>query len=332
MRQLLCNLKRLFILLLFSPALAAQGDAILLCDIDISAKDSLFKWHNVEKDVPLYLYPNDAEKLYQGLLDKYIRKLSSDDQQRSEVKQFIELQKTIISKQAPALLVLKPNPFSSEWELLNGANLVFPVNCDDVDQNYLIDIFYLALSYKKINDASFERFREAANATIQRRNLQYQNWFDNGLAMWPQETWFNGLFLGKSDADKPAEHQWVILRPSVGLGVNSSDGLSKGNVDGALGIEIGGFVRYLNNDYSNYWGLSVLATLGEDAGAGYGLLLRYDDYVLGYTQREEDVALGIGSDNKYIYIGYDLYNLVHHKKDRFSAYRQKIRKTISAYE
>ena len=332
MKQMACNLKQLFILFLFSPMLAAQDDAILLCDVDISTKDSPFKWQSVEKEVPLYLYPNDAEKLYQGLLDKYIRRLRPDDQQRSEVKQFIELQKNIIAKRVSALPVLKPNPFSSEWELLNGADQVFPVNCDDVDQSYLIDIYYLALSYKKINDASFEKFREVANATIQQRNLQYRNWFDNGLPMWPQETWFNGLFLGKSDAEKPAQHQWVIFRPSVGLGVNSSEGLSKGNVDETLGIEIGGFVRYLNNDYSNYWGLSVLATLGEDAGVGYGLLLRYDDYVLGYTRREEDAALDIGSDNEYFYIGYDLYKLVHDNKDRFNQYRQKIRQTISVYE
>ncbi len=332
MRYLTRNLKLLFVLFLFSPMLAAQGDAILLCDVDISDRDSLFKWQSVEKDVPLYLYPNGAEMLYQRLLDQYIRKLSFDDQRRSEIKQFIELQKTIISKQAPALLALKPNPFSGEWELLNGANQVFPIDCDDVNQDYLIDIYYLALSYKKINDASFEIFREAASATIQQRNLQYRNWFDNGLPMWPQETWFNGLLLGKSDAEKPARHQWVIFRPSVGLGVNSSDGLSNGNVDATLGIEIGGFVRYLNNDYSNYWGLSVLATLGEDAGVGYGLLLRYDDYVLGYTHRGEDAASGIGSDSEYFYIGYDLYKLVHDNKDRFSQYRQKIRQSISAYQ
>lgn len=79
-------------------------------------------------------------------------------------------------------------------------------------------------------------------------------------------------------------------------------------------------------------GYSVLATLGEDAGIGYGLLLRYDDYVPGYTRRNEDAALGINSDSEYIYLGYDLYNLVHEKKDRFREYQQKIRETIAEFQ
>ncbi|MGB5398257.1 MAG: hypothetical protein WBN96_14015, partial [Gammaproteobacteria bacterium] len=210
----------------------------------------------------MYLYPGDTEKVYQQLLDSYLLNLEQGDLQRAQVKQFIAVQKSIIRGESSAILVIDPG-FNSGYELISGHETVFIVPCESAQESWLIDIAYLATAYSKIHNVSFEVFRETANATIQKRNLQYQNWFDNGLPMWPQETWLNGLFLDESDAKQPARLQWVLLRPSVGLGGNAHDGISNNKFAATLGLEVAGFAHYLNEDYSNYWGLSFLATIGE---------------------------------------------------------------------
>lgn len=319
----------LALLLTIAAPLEAIGDeSTVICGSDISGHQSPFKWQLIQDDVPIYLAPGKAKIIYQQFLNSYRENLTLDDAKRDEARSFISLQESIISGKDSAQLSIKAGPMSGD-ELLSGHKTIFPIHCEDIDENYLIDISYLAIAYKKVHDASFEVLRDAANNTIQLRNRQYQDWFDNGLPMWPQETWLNGLLLDESDAEIPAKHQWVVFRPSLGLGGNLNDGFSEGNLDATLGVEIGGFVRYRSDDYSKYWGLSVLATLGEDAGVGYGLLLRYNDYVFGYNKRKKDASLGIGDDNEYLYIGYDLYKLVHDKKDEFREYKRKVREIIS---
>lgn len=321
---------QLIFLLTAMPALYAQAENVLLCGNDISDKNSPFKWELVQDRVPMYLYPNEAKNIYQQLLDDYVRNLNQNDEQHVQVKQFIDLQEAIVAGKKSALLAIKAGPFSGD-ELLSGHDTVFAIPCEDAQKSWLIDITYLTIAYKKIHDASYEQFRTQADKTIQRRNMQYQNWFDNGLPMWPQETWLNGLLLGESDAEQPARHQWVLLRPSVGIGGNAHKSISNNKLEATLGLEIAGFAHYLNDDYSKYWGLSLLTTLGEEVGVGYGVLLRYNNYVLGYTTREKDVALGIDDNNEYIFIGYDLYQLLHDKKDGFDGFKRKVRTAMEQY-
>lgn len=320
----------IWLALLALPLHLAADDSFWICGEDISSRPSPFEWRHLQEEIPIYLAPGDAGRIYTVFLNRYLEALSPEDQSRGPVGKFIALQRSIIDGKNSAILVIKPGPMGDD-QLLSGSATVFSMPCEDIEKQYLIDLAYLASAYRKVHDASFEALREQADLTIQERNRQYQNWFDNGLAMWPQETWFNGLFLGESDAVRPPRHQWVLLRPSVGLGGNASDGLDENNLDATLGVEIGGYVRYLEDDYSSYWGVSLLATLGEDAGEGYGVLLRYDQYVLGYTRRKEDRDLGIADDTEYVYIGVDLYNLVHEKKQAFRDYRRKVRENFERF-
>lgn len=317
-------------LLACSPFAFAQESTFKVCGDEILDLDSVFQWQKIEPGLPMYFGPGDTTAIYQDLLQRYLANLAEADRQRVEVIKFIDALQGIIVNRS-ALLTVSRNPITEREELVNGADKVFGINCADIELDYLVDILHLAIAYRKIHDASFAELRTAADQEIQRLNLQYQNWFDNGLPMWPQETWFNGLFLGESDASEAPRQQWVLLRPSVGLGGNTHDGLSNGNLDETLGVELFGYVRYRESDYSSYWGLSALATLGEDTGVGYGLLLRYDDYVLGYSRRDRDAARGIGEHNEYWYIGFDLYSLIHEKEDGFRDYKQKVRRVIAEY-
>lgn len=321
----------IFAACLLVPAVQASSH-FLVCGVDMSDKDTPYRWEIIEADLPIYIYPDDTVGIYRSLLNRYLDNLKPDDAQRSEVSAFVQLLEKLVANEVNPLLKVGPNPMTDEVELLNSDQRVLLIKCDDITRQYLIDIVHLQLALRKIHDESFSQLRSQADANIQRRNQQYQNWFDNGLPMWPQETWLNGIFLDESDAVEPAHHQWVFLRPSVGLGVNSDDGINDGNLEATLGVEVGGFVHYLKDDYSSYWGVSVLATLGEDAGVGWGGLLRYDNYVLGFTRRNRDLSAGISEDRDYLYIGYDLLQLIDEKKNRFRGFKQKVRAGFAEYQ
>ncbi len=310
---------------------ASYADSYIVCEVDLVNKVSKFSWQEVQDTVPLFLKPDDELIYYKRLLSQFRVGLSVEEQRNEFVKEFIQLLTDIIDNNKRDILKIRLHPMSDSYVLATRSS-DYPIPCNDIEENYLIDIAHMVNSLNKIHDASFEVFREQADKTIQLRNMQYQNWFDNGLPMWPQETWLNGLFLNESDAEQPARHQWVLLRPSVGIGSNVNNSISNSKLEATLGLEIAGFAHYLNDDYSNYWGMSLLTTLGDDVGVGYGVLLRYNNYVLGYTKREEDAALGIDDDNGYIFIGYDLYQLLHDKKDGFEGFKRKVRTTIDAYQ
>jgi len=120
----------------------------------------------------------------------------------------------------------------------------------------------------------------------------------------------------------------VVLRPSAGIGINTGKSLDSRDPDAALGIEPIGFVRYTEADFSRYWGLSLLVTVGEDKGEGVGLLLRYKNYAFGLTWRDENKVEGIESDDTYLFLGLDLYQLLHDKKERYKKYKKKLRDNL----
>lgn len=325
-------IKLLFVLL--SQILLSSisfADSYKVCDVDLINKESLYSWHNVRGSMPIYLQPGDEFIYYKKLLDQFNTNLAAEEFENEFVQKFIQTLTTVINKKQRDILKIRRHPMSDQYVLSTKSDDI-PVPCQDIDKIYLIDMAHLVNSLNKIHDFSFEVLRAQGNILMQQRNLQYQNWFDNGLPMWPQETWFNGLFLGESDAEQPARHQWVLLRPSVGLGANAHKSISNSKLEATLGLEIAGFAHYLNDDYSKYWGMSLLTTLGDDVGVGYGVLLRYNNYVLGYTTREKDAARGIGDDNEYIFIGYDLYQLVHENKNKYDGFKQKVRATLDEYQ
>ena len=184
-----------------------------------------------------------------------------------------------------------------------------------------------------MHDASWETLRGAVSRQIELRDQQYTDWFTNGLPMWPLETWANGKLLDKSDAIKPKDWQLVVVRPTVGLGVNSTDGIRDTKPEMTLAIEPIGYVKYTKKDYSSYWGVSFLMTAGDDHGIGYGALARYNNYVLGIVKRRNDnLALGVKGDDLYVFIGFDLYELVHKKQEEFRYFKGKVRENLEKYK
>ena len=102
----------------------------------------------------------------------------------------------------------------------------------------------------------------------------------NGLAMWPWELWLNGLRLSKKDSDPLFRTQWVFMRPTAGIEIDTYSQASA-DLQASVALEPLGFVRYRGEGYSHWWGASVVITASTSRGAGYGGLFRWDNYVIG---------------------------------------------------
>lgn len=310
---------------------AIAQEKILLCDKDIYDTSHPFYWNNLKSIVPDNLGPGEANKVYGEIFHRYMLSLGQEAKQQAFVKKFIKLQQNIIAGVTSANLSMKPG--LDGVELSSGSEIVGTVPCQDKDKPYLVTIKYVTIAYKKVHDASWETLRGAVSRQIELRDQQYTDWFTNGLPMWPLETWANGKLLDKSDAIKPKDWQLVVVRPTVGLGVNSNDGIRDTKPEMTLAIEPIGYVKYTKKDYSSYWGVSFLMTAGDDHGIGYGALARYNNYVLGIVKRRKDnLALGVKGDDLYVFIGFDLYELVHKKQEEFRYFKGKVRENLEKYK
>ncbi len=124
----------------------------------------------------------------------------------------------------------------------------------------------------------------------------------DGLPMWPWELWLNGYRADDHINKEPHSLQWVALRPSAGVEL-SYPSRDDAEAQVRLGIEPIGFVRYIgkgNDRFKTWIGASALITLGSDDGAGFGGLLRYNNYWLGATTHS-------GKSDFYLFVGLDLY-------------------------
>lgn len=135
-------------------------------------------------------------------------------------------------------------------------------------------------------------------------SLSYRNWLlDQGLAQWPWELAVNGWRISSDPYNEPAPRtQLIFMRPSAGLEFSWTS-QSNADVEASVGIEPIGLVWYRgdDNDYSNWWGISALVTLGTgDNGAGIGGLIRYNNFWIGVTDRK-------GSNDTFVFLGLDLH-------------------------
>lgn len=129
----------------------------------------------------------------------------------------------------------------------------------------------------------------------------YDSLITNGLPMWPWELWLNG-FLVPDEFGEPAEKtQVVFLRPTASP-VLHIEGNEDSELDYGLVVEPLGFVRYQADDYSEWLGASVLVSLTNDNGVGYGAQFRWNEYTLGAAHHSK-------SDDVLFYVSIDLYEL-----------------------
>lgn len=314
------------LLCLFLPLAGIGDDRIRVCDQDVTDPAHRYSWLRLKQRLPENLGPGDEVQAYGDLANLYLQGLTDEDRQRADVKKFVELLGQISTGVRSANVVIKPG---LQGEVLySGADKVTDLGCSTPVASAVVDMSYMTIALKKVHTLSWSVLMGATNARIQALSRQYADWFNNGLPMWPLETWANGLLLDKHDAVAPKRWQLVLARPSLGVGINSGKSVNSSKPESTLAIEPIGYVRYTSDDYSKYWGVSLMMTVGDDKGVGGGVLCRYRNYVVGVTKRQKDIRRGISGDDLYLFVGLDVYNLFHTQQERFDGLKQKVRENL----
>ena len=166
-----------------------------------------------------------------------------------------------------------------------------------------VAIAYAALALEMAAGSDLGPARVEAVRQAQAVYEAHEDWLFHGLAQWPWELWLNGTRLSRDFTASPPRHQWVALRPNASL-VANFDSFEDSALDYALTFEPFGFVRYAEgSNFRRWWGVSPMLTLTGDHGAGYGLLGRYNNFVLGVAYHERDSRV-------LWYLSVDLYRYI----------------------
>jgi len=176
---------------------------------------------------------------------------------------------------------------------------------------YLVNIVSVSKAAAAIKTIQLTPAMEARAAAVARQARDVDNLLKNGLPMWPWELWANGKRLPESDAEPLFRSQWILLRPTAGMAVDTRS-RAEGDLQASVGIEPVGFIRYRGEDYSAWWGVSLLVTTSSKSGVGLGALLRWNNFVLGAT-RNQGQQPG-QSDSTVVFIGVDLYDFLNKQR------------------
>lgn len=153
---------------------------------------------------------------------------------------------------------------------------------------------------------------------IAKQSKAHEALLNNGLPMWPWELWLNGKQLGHSDWEPLFKTQWILMRPIAGFEINTSNRAS-GNLQVSVGVEPIGFIKYQNDEYDSWWGMSLLATSSNQEGIGIGGLLRWNNYSLGITRHQSDTVGNPGSN--FVFIGIEFHDFIAKKQEDFETWK-----------
>ena len=195
------------------------------------------------------------------------------------------------------------------------------VSCDAVEADEgAAAIAYTAVSLYRIGEIAYPSALKIAAAKLDSVYQTHRDRLFNGLPMWPWEHWINGLDIDfeKTSPTPAPRYQWIFLRPSLSPALKF-DGNENSELEAAIVVEPVGFVRYTNEDYSKWIGVSPIVTATNSSGIGYGALARYGNWQIGaaYHEKDSDVLL---------YASIDLYDLVVGKETRSSSANQFLQK------
>lgn len=140
---------------------------------------------------------------------------------------------------------------------------------------------------------------EAAASYVNRRNKLV-----NGLPMWPWETSVNGYgrFKAKQGETQPSLQQLLFFRPSIAPALRFS-GSDESQLDAALLFELGIINYKKNSEFKEWSGLSLIATVTNDNGTGYGAAYRKNNWIIGAARHPSN-------DEWLLYASIDLYDLI----------------------
>jgi len=276
-----------------------RGDAVFLCDAE-RAPSARLKPSLLQPRLSPYLRTDDFAAAYGVLADA----LAAEGEQ-PEVRTLLGILRN------PGRHSFGIDPDGNTEKLFRNAPAdTITIDCSGPLPRHLVDVATAALLA--------ERIRVRQNLPAERRRAENvketaqaaQDLLRNGLAMWPWELWLNGQRLSSSDAEPLFRTQWVAMRPTAGIEIDTRNRASA-DLHASVMLEPVGFVRYRGAGYSHWWGMSAVITSSTGRGAGIGGLFRWDNYVIGLTRHKGDATR---PDSNFLLIGIDLYDALNRKR------------------
>ena len=302
-----------------------RGDSILLCDKVLTPRESLkpsVVIGSLKQEIALQEFP----VIYQRLSQRLEQTLTADERLKPEVPKFIAILSAASQIKDVSLFQISPEQRTGTEKLLKTHANEITIDCKGPVPQYLIDISTTSLIAARIVARQMEPELAARAVAVAQRAQAAEDLLKNGLPMWPWEMWLNGTRLSKDDSKPLFRSQWVFLRPSAGMEVNTRS-RADGNLQASLAVEPVGFVYYRKSDYSEWWGASLVVTSSTRDGIGVGGLVRWNNFVLGATRHKSDTPGE--SDSTFILLGVDLYDLLNKKRPDSEKFKE-IRDTLPA--
>lgn len=295
------------------------------CGVHMPQADHPLSWSNLQPPVQDRLDAGDYEGAYKFIVDAYA--VHYGDQSQGLVRalrQKLARYLTLREKQGErpsdwrGFLISSSNTYNLtlEGESPSGSDdKLHSVSCASdawaSKESPEVAVFYAANAMQEAAGEGQDLLLKLAANEADAIRRSHHDWLLNGFAMWPWEFKVNEFRIDKEFNSHAPEWQLTLLRPSPALAIRS-DSLDRTELDTALVIEPIGYVRYIEGSrYQEWWGLSPIVTVTDDNGAGYGLLARYNEFVLGAAHHES-------VDEVLVYFTVDLYQylLSHEEKIR----------------
>jgi|GEM_PF-5107495 len=290
---------------ILSNACAAtfQDGQIKACDIDFEVPSTL-QPAAILNATAADIGKGHFVRVYEYIAHTFEITLSDSERKTKDIDTLIS---NILKAQA-----LEPKYFDVQHDaevgrevfFLNNQTEEFSYSCKTLPSNFPKMAAVSLMTQWVSNQRDSGLYKERA-LNVVKQSIAHEALLKNGLAMWPWELWLNGKRLGPKDFDPLFLTQWIFMRPTAGIEINTRN-RATANFDVSVGIEPIGFVHYSDQTYKDWWGASFLATSTTQAGIGVGGLLRWNNYVLGMTRHESN-TVGVRSSN-FLFIGIELYD------------------------
>ena len=109
------------------------------------------------------------------------------------------------------------------------------------------------------------------------------------------------------------------MHPSAGV-LASVESNAESDLDATLLVEPIGFIKY-NDDYTQWYGASIIASFPTDREAGIGIALNYNQYRLGVTWHDDPNGT---HDGAAIFLSTDLHKYIGDKKHEYEGYKKRL--------
>ncbi len=186
-------------------------------------------------------------------------------------------------------------------------------------ESAVLGVAYLSRYIESLSRVGLKEMELWAAAEADLISKGYNSWIFKGLAQWPWELKLNETLMPDEFNGDAPDWQWTVLRPNLGFAINPND-YNDADLDYALMLEPVGFIKYLKDDgkigYDHWLGVSALVSITGDNGTGYGLMARYDNFMLGACKHDSQ------DQDWLIYLGVDLYKYLLGKDGKVKQYQK----------